>query len=105
MRSACSERDEYCDTTIAVEVAATTAKAAPSHQRTPKNRLVMGERLRREAPYGVHCFRKAARVRAGAGPPEHDLHVFERRQLFDGRGRDTDPEHLRRLPSRELPRV
>jgi hypothetical protein len=39
-RSALSDRDEYCETTIAVDTAATTANAAPSHQRTPMNRLV-----------------------------------------------------------------
>src|ERR1700760_1387565 len=40
-RNACSERDENCETTIAVETAATRANAAPSHQRTPMNRRVM----------------------------------------------------------------
>ena len=35
------DRSENWATTIAVEVAATTANAAPSHQRTPMNRRVM----------------------------------------------------------------
>jgi hypothetical protein len=34
-RNAFSERSENWETTIAVEVAATTANAIPSHQRTP----------------------------------------------------------------------
>jgi hypothetical protein len=34
-RNACSEESENCETTIAVEVAATTAKATPSHHLTP----------------------------------------------------------------------
>jgi hypothetical protein len=42
-RNACSEESENCETTIAVEVAATTAKAAPSHQRTPTEGLNMWE--------------------------------------------------------------
>ena len=33
--NAVSEREENCETTIAVEIAATSANAAPSHQRTP----------------------------------------------------------------------
>ena len=41
LRNSVSERDENCETTIAVETAATTAKAAPSHQRTPMKRRVM----------------------------------------------------------------
>jgi hypothetical protein len=41
MRNALSERDENWETTIAVEVAATTANAAPSHQRTPMKRRFM----------------------------------------------------------------
>ncbi len=40
-RNAFSERVENWETTIAVDVAATTAKAAPSHHRTPMNRRVM----------------------------------------------------------------
>jgi hypothetical protein len=32
-----SERSENWETTIAVDVAATTANATPSHQRTPMN--------------------------------------------------------------------
>ena len=43
LRKAFSERVENCDTTIAVEVAATTANAAPSHHRTPMKRRVMAE--------------------------------------------------------------
>jgi hypothetical protein len=35
LRNAISERSENWETTIAVDVAATTAKATPSHQRTP----------------------------------------------------------------------
>ena len=42
-RNACSEESENWETTIAVEVAATTAKAAPSHQRTPTDGLNMSE--------------------------------------------------------------
>ena len=38
-RNACSELSENCATTIAVDVAATTANATPSHQRTPINSL------------------------------------------------------------------
>ena len=41
LRNSVSERDENCDTTMAVETAATTANAAPSHQRTPMKRRVM----------------------------------------------------------------
>ena len=41
LRNSFSERDENCETTIAVETAATTANAAPSHQRTPMKRRVM----------------------------------------------------------------
>ena len=42
-RNASSERDENCETTIAVDTAATTANAAPSHQRTPMKCPVMPE--------------------------------------------------------------
>ena len=49
-RNAFSEREENWDTTIAVETAATSAKAAPSHQRTPMNLFVMPLRLRRDDP-------------------------------------------------------
>src|SRR4051812_2716332 len=79
-RSACSDREEYWETTIAVEVAATRPKAAPSHQRTPRNRLVMSERLRREAPQGAHGFGKGARMGARALSAEDDMHVPELRQ-------------------------
>ena len=42
-RNLLSERSENCATTIAVEVAATTANAAPSHQRTPMKGLGTGQ--------------------------------------------------------------
>src|SRR5258706_16461782 len=40
-RNALSERDENCETTIAVETAATSANAAPSHKRMPMKRRFM----------------------------------------------------------------
>src|SRR3954466_65095 len=70
-RSALSERDEYCATTMAVETAATTANAAPSHQRPPRTggagppahaEEAAGhtERLRRERTQRGHAIRDPA---------------------------------------------
>src|ERR1051325_4634473 len=76
-RSEFSDRDEYCETTIAVETAATTANAAPSHHRTPMKRFVTTYRLRRERPQGAHRFRKPAGVRVRTGAADDDLEVVD----------------------------
>src|SRR4051794_36007511 len=123
LRSAFSDRDENCATTIAVDVAATTAKAAPSHQRTPMKRRVMPYTLDRERAKGLDRVREfAARVhgaeptceraaRAGAADDELEAgrrfrldHLFLQRRAVRLH-RNAEADHVRRELLRKRERV
>src|SRR5204862_5561917 len=83
-RSAVSEREENCETTVAVETAATSANAAPSHQRTPMNRLDMPEGYAGEAQY------------AGGMPEGDALHrAAAKLQLLVGQRVEVETPHPR----------
>ena len=79
-RNASSERSENCATTIAVDVAATTANAIPSHQRTPMKGRGMARIV------GFAACRKAIRSIA---PPRGC-------RCSSGRGRGRDAASARR---------
>src|SRR3954470_2549733 len=105
VRNALSERDEYCETTIAVEVAATTANAAPSHQRTPMKRRVIAYRLRRDRTQGAHGFLERPRVLAGAAAADDDVDAVDLRDARHLGGRHADREQLCFARPRDVDRV
>ena len=118
-RNASSERDENCETTIAVETAATSAKAAPSHQRTPMKRLVMSTgyavsvrtvstALRRLGPAQAPPSRRASAGDEPEPPTTSAMPSGNARRSSASRvlaQRDAEPEQLRRQPSCEGHRV